>query len=360
MSPIYNNWGGAQMKRRQAICGLATASLAPFGACHVWAYTGAASLVLLVAGPDGEQTSRWGDACALAMEAGFPGAPAIVTQAVGGLDGVTGANRLDTLVVPDGRTAAILPGAALTAWLAGDPRVHFDPTRWVPLMAASNSGVLVVRLPAGTAPDLQSLKAMAPLRLAADQPQSNDLAALLALARLDVRTAPVFGLRDIDTKTRAFMAGTVDAVFVSGEGVPEDIAPLTASGGVPVFSLGTQRADGTVGADPLFPGLPDVIAFSGSATPFLDAVYRAAAAAARLDFIIVLPKLTDSGAVAQWRQAACKALGATALTAAANASSVTLQHVPTVVATLNALNLVEPDQANLQAFLTKSFGWQPG
>jgi hypothetical protein len=360
MSPVYNNRGGPQMKRRQAVCGLAAAALAPLGARCAWANAGANSLTLLVAGPDGEQISRWGDACALAMQAGFPGAPTIVTQPVGGLDGVTGANRLDTFVVPDGRTAAILPGAALIAWLAGDSRVYFDPTRWVPVMAGSNSGVLVVRLPAGTAPNLQSLKTMEPLRLAADQPQSNDLAALLALARLDVRTAPVFGLRDIDTKTRAFVAGEVDAVFVSGEGVPEYIAPLTASGGVPVFSLGAQQLDGTVSADPLFPGLPDVIAFSGSATPFLDAVYRAAAAAARLDFIVVLPKLTDSGAVAQWRQAACKALRATALTAAANASSVTLQHVPTVVATLNALNLVAPDQANLQAFLTKSFGWQPG
>ena len=107
---------------------------------------------------------------------------------------------------------------------------------------------MVVRLPPGTAPNLQSLKTMEPLRLAVDQPQSNDLAALLALARLDVRTAPVFGLRDIDTKTRAFVAGEVDAVFVSGEGVPEYIAPLTASGGTPVFSLGAQRADGTVGA----------------------------------------------------------------------------------------------------------------
>lgn len=348
------------MKRRQALRGLAAASLAPFWVRHAWANTGAGSLVLLVAGPDGERTSRWGDACALAMEAGFPGRPTILTQPVGGLDGVTGANRLDTLVVPDGRTAAILPGAALIAWLAGDTRVHFDPTRWVPVMAGSNSGVLVVRLPAGKTPDLQSLKAMAPLKLAADQPQSNDLAALLALARLNVRTAPVFGLRDIDTKTRAFVAGEVDAVFVCGEGVPEDIAPLTASGGVPVFSLGAQQPDGTVSADPLFPGLPDVMALGGNATPFLDAVYRAAAAAARTDFIVVLPRLTDPGAVAQWRQAASGAIVTPALAAAANASAVTLQPVPAVVATLNALTLVLPDQADLQVFLTKNFGWQPG
>jgi hypothetical protein len=348
------------MKRRQVMRGLLVASIAPVGLQRAWAYSGAAPLALMVAGPDGYQTSRWGNACALAMQSGFPGDPMIMTRPVGGLDGVTGANRLDALVVPDGRTAAILPGASLIAWMTGDSRVHFDPTHWIPLMAGGNSGVLVVRLPAGAKPDLQSLRAMAPLRLAADQPQSNDLAVLLALARLDVQTAPVFGLRGTDAKTRAFVAGEVDAMFVCGEGVPEDIAPLSASGGVPVFSLGAQAPDGSVGADPLFPSLPDVIAFSGNSTPFFDTVYRAAASAARLDFMVVLPKLTDPGSVAQWRQAANAAMAAPALMAAASASSVILQPATTVAASLGALNSVTPDQLDLQAFLAKSFGWQPG
>lgn len=345
------------MKRRQIMRGLAAMSMLPFG--QAFARADAGPLTLLVGGPDGEMASRWGNAFALAMQAGFPGSPMIFTRPIGGLDGVTGANRLDALVVPDGKTAAILPGAALVAWLTGDSRVHFNPTRWVPLMAGFNSGVLVVRLPRGAAPNLQNLKAMAPLRLAADQPQSNDLAVLLALARLGVATAPIFGLRDIGAKTRAFMAGEVNAVFVSGEGVPEDIAPLTAGGAVPVFCLGVPGPDGTVTSDPLFPNLPDVIAFSGSATPFLDKAYCAAAAAARLDFIIVLPKLTDPGAVAQWRQAASGAIAAPALVAAASASSVVLQPAPALAAALNALNLVRTDQMDLQVFLTKSFGWQP-
>ncbi|OYV34268.1 MAG: hypothetical protein B7Z81_10300, partial [Acidocella sp. 20-61-6] len=278
----------------------------------------------------------------------------------GGLDGVTGANRLDALVVPDGRTAAILPGAALIAWLTGDSRVHFDPTRWMPVMAGCNSGVLVVRLKAGVAPSLQSLKAIAPIRLAVNEPQSNDLAALLALERMAVPSAPVFGLRDMDAKVRAFVAGEVDAIFVSGEGVPEDIAPLTASGGVGVFSLGRLNGNGTVSSDPLFPGVPDVNAFSGSATAFLDAAYRAAAAAARLDFIVVLPKLTDPGAVELWRQSANMAMSAPALVAAASASSISLEPAAAAAAALADLNLAIADQKGLQTLLAKSFGWQPG
>lgn len=347
------------MRRRRLMSGIMGAGVAPLLPRMAIA-DGASSLALLVAGPLGARTSRWGNACALAMQTGFAGGPQIVTQPVGGLDGVTGANQLDALVMPDGRTAAILPGAALIAWLTGDSRVHFDPTRWVPVMAGCNSGVLVVRIPAGASPTLAMLKAMAPLQLAADQPQSNDLAVLLALAGMNVPTAPVFGLRDIGAKTRAFLAGEVNAVFVSGEGVPEDIAPLTAGGGVPVFSLGGWAADGSVAADPLFAALPDVAVFGENAASALDPEYRAAAAAARLDFILVLPKLTAPGAVAQWRQAAVAAIGSPGLSAAARASSVILQPAGIVGAALDELGAVVADQSNLQAFLAQRFGWQPG
>ncbi len=341
--------------RRRILLGLAGAALAPLAP----AFAAAPPLTLLVAGPQGAATSRWGDACALALADCFPGLPAVQTQADGGLDGVSGANRLDALVVGDGRTAAILPGLALIAWLTGDDRVHFDPTRWVPVMAGVGSGVLVARLN-GNTPSLGALRAMAPLRLAAAAPQSNDLAALLALQRMGVKSAPVFGLYDTAAKTDAFISGAADAVFLCGEGVPEDIAPLAANGGVPVFCLGQTDPDGTVLPDPLFPGLPDAVGFSGVATSPLDGAYRAAAAAARLDFLMVLPKLTDPGAVAQWRSAAAQAIKVPALAAAARASSIGLQPAPEAAAQLRMLALGGEVQAGLQAFLSNRFGWQPG
>jgi hypothetical protein len=344
------------IKRRQIMLGLSAAMLPlPYRRAHA----AAAPLALLVAGPQGGQTSRWGDACAQALSPCFAGAPPVITAADGGLDGVTGANRLDALVVPDGRTAAILPGAALIAWLTGDDRVHFDPTHWVPIMAGTNSGVLVVRLN-GMAPNLATLRARSPLRLAADQPQSNDLAALIALERMGVKIQPVFGLRDMDAKTQAFVTGAADAVFVAGEGVPEDIAPLAANGGVPIFCLGAPTCGPNAAPDPLFPGLPDVIAFGGAAASVLDGAYHAAAAAARLDFLVVLPKLTDPDAVAQWRSAATGAITAPAFAAAASASSITLQPAPVAAAQLAAVNLGPTGQAGLQALLSTSFGWQPG
>jgi hypothetical protein len=344
------------IKRRQFFGSLA--ALASFAGGPALADIGAPSLSLLVAGPDGEQTSRWGNACALAMSGGFPGNPDLIPQPTGGLDGVTGANRLDALIVPDGKTAAILPGAALIAWITGDSRVHFDPTRWVPVMAGSNSGVLVVRLGAKP-PSLASLQEFGGLRLAANAPESNDLAALLALDRLGVPTAPLFGLRDTAAKTRAYLAGQVDAVFLCGEGVPEDIAPLTANAGVPVFCIGQIGPDGAPVSDPLFPQVPEICAFAPPGLT-MNAAYHAAAAAARTDFFIVLPKLTDPAAVALWRQAAGFAIGTAGLAAAASASSVVLQPAPAAAAALLALDLSESDQAGLQNFIGQRFGPLPG
>ena len=341
--------------RRRVLLGLGATALAPLAP----AAAAAPPLTLLVAGPAGGATSRWGNACALALSDCFPGLPAVQVQPDGGLDGVTGANRLDALVVGDGGTGAVLPGLALVAWLTGDDRVHFDPTRWVPVMAGVGSGVLVARLN-GAAPSLGALRAMAPLRLAAAAPQSNDLAALLALQRMGVNSAPVFGLYDTAAKTAAFISGAADAVFLCGEGVPEDIAPLAANGGVPVFCLGLTAPDGTMLPDPLFPGLPDAIGFSGAMTSPLDSAYRAAAAAARLDFLMVLPKLTDPGAVAQWQVAAAQAIRAPALAAAARASSIGLQPAPGAAAQMTMLALGGNVQAGLQAYLSNRFGWQQG
>lgn len=348
------------MKRRHVLSAMAASALLPGAARAQMAQPATGPMTLLVAGPKGGQTSRWGDALALAISNVYPGTPNIVAEPAGGLDGVTGANRLDALLVPDGRSAAILPGAALIAYLTGDSRVHYDPTHWTPLLAGCKSGVLMLRAPKGSVPTLETLRKLAPLRIGAAQPQSDDLAALLALARLGVPTAPVFGLHTSEDKTRAFIAGTVDAVFICGEGVPEDLTPLTASGAVPAFCIGAPSSGGTARPDPLFPGLTLPTALGPSVSPVLDSAYEAAAAAARLDFLLVLPRLADPGAVATWRSAALAAAASPAVNAAAQASSISLQPAPVLANALTALSIVPTEQPELLTFMAKNYGWQPG
>lgn len=349
-----------KMKRRSALLALGLTALLPQAA---WADDQVeithGLMTLLVGGPNEGQTSRWGNVFALAIATAFPGLPNIITTPVGGLDGVTGANRVDTLMVPDGCSAAILPGMTLMAYLMGDERVHYDPTRWIPVIAGYNSGVLMLRAPAGSQPTLSSLQKMAPLRIGAAQPQSNDLAALLALARLGVQTAPVFGLHTSAEKTRAFMAGTVDAVFICGEGVPEDITPLLASGAVPAFCLGLPGPTGAIGADPHFPTLPLPTALGPAVSPLLNTAYEAAATAARLDFLLVLPHLTTPNAVAQWRSAAVAAMRSPTIKATSLASAVALKPADVLSCSLTSLTNIQAEQPQLTDFLSKTYGWQP-
>lgn len=317
------------------------------------------AMSLMVAGPQGGQTSRWANAFALSMADSFPGSPSIITNSVGGLDGITGANQLDTLMVPDGRNAAMLPGATLMAYLMQDVRVHYNPTEWTPVLAGYNAGVLMLRAPHGSVPTLSTLQSLEPLRFGAASLQSNDLAALLALARLGIKTAPVFGLHNSIEKTNAFIAGTVDAVFICGEGVPEDLDALIASGAVPAFCIGAPGPDGQIGQDPLFPNLALASTLGPAVDPMLATAYEAAATAARLDFMLMLPHLTAANEVAQWRSAALQAAHNTAIEAAARASSISLQSAFVLADGLETLAKVPMIQPQLLAFLTKTYGWQP-
>jgi hypothetical protein len=349
------NVNGMHMKRRQVLATLAAALVA--GKARADAVSGPFSL--LVAGTDGGAMARWGNALAQALSTGFPNNPAVLAQTVGGLDGVTGANQLDTQVMPDGKTAALVPSAALFAFLTGDSRVHFDPTHWTPVLAGATSGVLVVRGQAGSPLDLDALKALAPLRIAADTPQGPDLAALLAVARLGITLAPTFGLRGINAKAEAFNNGAVDAVFLFGENTPAEVSAARAAGAQAVFCLGTLNTEGAVQPDPLFPDLPDALAYGGSISSPLDAAYQAAAAAARLDFSLVLPHLTDPDSVALWADAATNAAQDPAFSSAASASGVALQAAAVLANALPALSLSPADQDALQSFLAKALGWQP-
>lgn len=312
---------------------------------------------ILVCGPHGGRTDRWARAVAQGMGAKLSARQPILLHSVGGQDGVTGANRLQTTVIPDGQTAAMLPSEAVIAFLTGDPRVHFQPGEWIPVMAGLNAAVLIVR------GGLQRLADPAPIRLAAASPESPDLAALLAFQRLGVATAPVFGLRGAAAVARAFADGEADAVLLTGEEVPADAAPLTAEGGVAVGTLGVVDEQNQMVADPLFPALPTVhaIAADRGATPLsrpLEAAYRAVAAASRIDFMLVLPHLTTPGTVAMWRQAAVGAVATPALQAAAAASAIDLTATGAALAAA-PFDVPADGLLALRQFLFQHFGWRP-
>ena len=270
-----------------------------------------AAATLLVGGPGGGGVDAWADWLAPALgPALFPGV-SLRKDVVGGVDGVTAANQFEAWAVPDGSTAALLPGAAALAWLSGDPRARFDAARWLPAMAATTPCLVASRL-------TLSQLAAAPLRLAATTPAGKEWPAMLALDVLGVAWQPVWGLPD---PAAALASQQVDAIYLAGRHVPQAAATLAAAGAAPLFSFGALDDAGTPQRAADFPDVPAATELFANRTvnEHLLAGWHAAASAAALNMALVLPQLTPAAMVAQWRRACAQASGSALVQAQAAA-----------------------------------------
>ncbi len=280
---------------RRAILALAAAALA--------APAGAATLsdapVLLVAGPAEGNLARWGARLAEALAPALPAGTRLGAIAVGGDDGVTGANQFTARVAPDGNTLLLAPGAAALAWQVGDRRAQFDVGQWLGVMAGVVPGVVCGRAAAARPGEK--------LRVGMAGPVGPDLAALLGLELAGLDVVPVFGMLDQDAAAQALASRAVDAVLLRGSGVAANMAPLAQVGVVPLFALGASR-------DPDWLAIPTLAEFAGArgALPAdgLGAAWRGVAAAAQTEFALVLRQLTPAALVALWRQAGGQAMAA--------------------------------------------------
>lgn len=310
--------------------------------------------MILAGGPPEGRIDRWSRAAAQALTPALAAHATVRTETVGGVDGVTAANRAQNLVVPNGRTATTLPGTTAIAFLTNDPRVRFQPDNFVPVLGGINPLVFVVR------GGLQRLSALTPLRLAAASPESGDLAGLLAMARLGVKVAPVFGLNGTHAKSRAFADGQADAVLLFGEGVIEDVAPLTAEGGIVVCTLGlpssVASAKTAFGQVPTLEALIAARGGSAVSTP-LDQAYHAVAAVCAVDFMVLLPHLTAPSDIALWRFASARAIQDPAMQDAASASDLTLVSGIEAAAAVAPLATGPDALLALNRFLAREYGW---
>ncbi len=311
---------------------------------------------LFVAGPADGTLNQWADALLPALELSLPPETSISRVEIGGADGVTGANQFEARGAPDGQTVLLVPGLAALAWLVGDPRAQFDVGHWVPVMAGASPGIVVGR-PSVLAPDGRA-------RVAAAAPASFDLAALLGIHLLRPNMEPVFGLAEPGAAQSAFAQGAVDAVLLRGRQVPEKFAALAAAGAQVLFALGALDGDGHVTRDPNFPEVPHFAELFAKRTGnrpsgLLFEAWRAAAAAARLEFGLVLPQLTPASMVALWRRAGMDAVGALGLQATAATANVRPLAGPTATTNTAALAAGAPALLQLRGWLASRFNWRP-
>jgi hypothetical protein len=311
---------------------------------------------LLVAGPADGMLNRWADALLPALEQSMPPDTSIRRIEIGSTDGVTGANQFEARGVPDGQTALLAPGFAALAWMVGDPRAQFDVGRWVPVMAGTCAAIVVGR------PTVLASQGRA--RVAAASPASYDLAALLGFHLLGASMEPVFGLTEPDAAQSAFAQGAADAVLLRGHKVVEQFSAFASAGAQPLFSLGAVDDSGHVTRDLTFPGVPHfaelyVARMGNRPSGPLCAAWRASAAAARLEFGLVLPQLTPAAMVALWRRAGIDAISS--LGVQATAAMVEVRPLAGPAATANTAAVATSASAlqELRRWLASRFNWRP-
>lgn len=267
---------------RRALLGAASAFL---GAGRAATQGLPGSVALLTPGPDNGRLAAWAERLATALGRAATTALRVAPEHLGGQDGVTAANRFAAAGAPDGRTLLVLAGAAAQARLVGDARAKFDPSGWLPVCASLACPVVAGRLPLAEA-------LRRPLRVAIAAAEAPGAAALLALDLLGATAAPIAAPSQALAE-QGVRSGVADAVLLPDAG--------QAAGLHPWFVLDGAAAE----RDPRLPGTPTLAELT-QAPAMLLAACQGAGAAARLAACLVLPALTPSDLVAQWRAAATR------------------------------------------------------
>jgi len=352
---------GAPSSRRRLLAWATTLPAARAGPLLATpAPAAAAALVdnpkLLVAGPADGMLNHWADALLPAFEQSLAPDTSIRRVEVGSTDGVTGANQFEARGAPDGQTVLLAPGQAALAWMVGDPRAKFDVARWVPVVAGITTGLVAGRS-AVLDPNGQA-------RVAAGSPAGSDLAALLGLYLLGMRMEVVLGLVERGAPEKAFLQGAADAVLLHGQRVPERFSVLQAAGAQPLFTLGMLDDTGHLVRDAAYPQVPHFSELYAMRTgvqpngPLYDA-WCAAAAAAQLEFGMVLPQLTPAALVALWRRAGSDAVASLGVQTVA--ASVTVRPLAGAIATTTTAAVAANAAAlqELRGWLAGRLNWRP-
>ena len=335
--------------RRAALAALALPPLAAWGSARARAADApmdAASL--LVAGPEDGALDRWSRVLHPALACGLPPEVALSKELAGGADGVTAANRFAVAGDPDGTTAMLVSGAPALAALLGDPRARYDAGAWVSVLGCAAPGVVMARPGA--------IAAKREVRIHAASFASPDIAALAGIEMLGAASGNGTA-RAPDARAKAVAQGAADAVLVSGHRAAERAAALAAWGMAPAFSLGVSGAEGRAARDGDFPAVPTLPEAAPGADGAMREAWEAAAAAARLEFAVVLPRAAPAARMAVWRQAASEAIKSLEMQALALSLGLRAadgQAAPGFVAA-GARSV-----AALRAWLKTRYGWQAG
>jgi len=308
---------------------------------------------LVVAGQPDSAIAGWARLLLPSLTAGMAGGAALDLRYVGGEDGVTAANQFDARAMADGSQALLFPGCAALPWMAGDSRAQFDIGHFLPLLALSGMGVVMMR------GGLSVPQRAHPVRLLCAAAPQACLTALMALDLLGVAAIPVTGSRDA---LQAVRAGIADAVFVHGSDVPGQVYALASAGLAPAFATGLQIPRAEPSSGHALHGVPHLLSLLSPAQRNGDprvTAWRGVAAASALVVVLALPRLSAAASVTTWRRACRASVANDAIGQEIDRRDLQLLTDQETASCMQLMRADAPAQLNFRRWLADRLNWRP-
>ena len=203
-------------------------------------------------------SAKWANFFAPLLSEELPGNPTVVVKFMPGAGSTKGANWFQEQEHEDGTLLFGTSGSTQFPFLLGDPRVRYDYSDWVPVMASGTGGVAYLNAEDGAKFD-GSANALQDIEFIYGSQGATrlDLVPLLAWEMLGMKVEPVFGIKGRGDGRLMFERGEATIDYQTSSGYLSASADLVAQGkAVPMMTWGALDTDGTIVRDPTFPDIP--------------------------------------------------------------------------------------------------------
>ncbi|TQS70704.1 tricarboxylate transporter [Rhodobacteraceae bacterium] len=203
-------------------------------------------------------SAKWANFFAPLLAEELPGSPTVVVKFMPGAGSTKGANWFQEQEYDDGTLIFGTSGSTQFPYLLDDPRVRYEYSDWVPVMASGTGGVAYLNPKDGEKFDGSANALKDTAFIYGSQGATRlDLVPLLAWEMLGMNVEPVFGIKGRGDGRLMFERGEATIDYQTSSAYLGASADLVAQGkAVPMMTWGALDDAGNIVRDPTFPDIP--------------------------------------------------------------------------------------------------------
>ncbi len=203
-------------------------------------------------------SAKWANFFAPLLSEELPGNPTVVVKFMPGAGSTKGANWFQEQEHEDGTVLFGTSGSTQFPYLLDDPRVRYEYSDWIPVMASGTGGVAYLNPEDGASFDGSANALQDTAFIYGSQGATRlDLVPLLAWEMLGMNVEPVFGIKGRGDGRLMFERGEATIDYQTSSAYLSASADLVEQGkAVPMMTWGALNEDGDIVRDPTFPDIP--------------------------------------------------------------------------------------------------------